>query len=53
MYYLIAFYQRIVELWFHAKNFPNDTRIYENIKNVIQEWGYTYKINNISAPHKY
>ena len=24
MYYLIAFYQRIVELWCHAKNFPND-----------------------------
>ena len=23
--------------------------IYENIKNVIQECGYTYKINNISA----
>ena len=23
--------------------------IYENIKTVIQEWGYTYKINNISA----
>ena len=26
MYYLIAFYQRIVELWCHAKNFPNDPR---------------------------
>ena len=23
--------------------------IYENIKNVIHEWGYTYKINNISS----
>ena len=23
--------------------------IYENIKNVFHEWGYTYKINNISA----
>ena len=23
--------------------------IYENIKNVIHEWGYIYKINNISA----
>ena len=23
--------------------------IYENIKNVIHEWGYTYKINNMSA----
>ena len=23
--------------------------IYENIKNVIHEWGYTYKINDISA----
>ena len=23
--------------------------IYENIKNVVHEWGYTYKINNISA----
>ena len=23
--------------------------IYENIKNVIRKWGYTYKINNISA----
>ena len=23
--------------------------IYENIKNVVYEWGYTYKINNISA----
>ena len=23
--------------------------IYENIKNVIQEWGCTYKINNISV----
>ena len=23
--------------------------IYENIKNVIHEWGYMYKINNISA----
>ena len=27
MYYLIAFYQCIVELWCHAKNFPNDPRI--------------------------
>ena len=27
MYYLIAFYQRIVELLCHAKNFPNDPRI--------------------------
>ena len=23
--------------------------IYENIKNVVHKWGYTYKINNISA----
>ena len=23
--------------------------IYENIKNVFHEWGYAYKINNISA----
>ena len=23
--------------------------IYENIKNVIHEWGYMYKMNNISA----
>ena len=23
--------------------------IYENIKNVIHEWEYMYKINNISA----
>ena len=23
--------------------------IYENIKNVIHKWGYTYKINKISA----
>ena len=22
---------------------------YENIKNVIREWGYMYKMNNISA----
>ena len=29
MYYLIAFYKRIVELWCHAKNFPNDPRTYE------------------------
>ena len=27
MYYLIAFYQRIVELWCQAMNFPNDPRI--------------------------
>ena len=27
MYYLIAFYQRVVELWCHATNFPNDPRI--------------------------
>ena len=27
MYYLIAFYQRIEELWCHAKNFQNDPRI--------------------------
>ena len=27
MYCLIAFNQRIVELWCHAKNFPNDPRI--------------------------
>ena len=27
MYNLIAFYQRNVELWCHAKNFPNDPRI--------------------------
>ena len=27
MYYLIAFYQRIVELWCHAKNFPNAPRM--------------------------
>ena len=26
MDYLIAFYQRIVELWCHAKNFPNAPR---------------------------
>ena len=26
-----------------------DINIYENIKNVVHEWGYTYKINNISA----
>ena len=25
--YLIAFYQRIIELWCHAKNFPNYPRI--------------------------
>ena len=31
MYYLIAFYQHIVELWCHAKNFPNDPRIKEPI----------------------
>ena len=38
MYYLIAFYQRIVELWYHAKNFPNDPRkkIGYNI-NVMQQ----------------
>ena len=23
--------------------------IYENIKNIIHEWGYTYKINTISS----
>ena len=23
--------------------------IYENVKNVIHEWGYMYKMNNISA----
>ena len=23
--------------------------IYENIKNGFHEWGYTYKVNNISA----
>ena len=28
MYYLISFYQRIVELWCHAKNFPNAPRTY-------------------------
>ena len=27
--------------------------IYENIKNVIHEWGYMYKINNISAAFSY
>ena len=26
MYYLIAFYQRNVELWCHAKSFPNAPR---------------------------
>ena len=26
MYYLIAFYHRIVELWYHAENFPNAPR---------------------------
>ena len=35
MYYLIAFYQRIVELWCRAKNFPNDHRTY-HIK--IPKW---------------
>ena len=28
---------------------PCYINIYENIKNVVHEWGYTYKIINISA----
>ena len=36
------------------KEFPilkkaRNWREYENIKNVIHEWGYMYKMNNISA----
>ena len=33
MFYLIAFYHRVVELWCHAKNFPNAPRIYGDEKN--------------------
>ena len=32
MYYLIAFYQLTVELWCHAKNYPNAHRIKIKLK---------------------
>ena len=38
MYYLIAFYQRIVELWFHAKNFPNAPRKWPLLEYASEVW---------------
>ena len=47
--YLIAFYQRIVELWCRAKNFPNDPRIYSHslIRFNVSSENYDFGFNII------
>ena len=45
MYYLKAFYQRIVELWCHAKNFPNAPRISQLLLTAPKGLNYIEFIN--------
>ena len=47
----MAFYQRIVELWCHAKNFPNDPRIERIFLHTGYEiWNFTFGEKFLSYP---
>ena len=53
MYYMIAFYQRIVELLCHATNFPNDLVLLfmSNLLNELSPLRKLYMFNVLAYVH--